>query len=158
MNIRLVILDVDGVLTSNEVYVDSNGMEFYCFNKRDGKGVQFLKEAGIKVIAITSEKETLAVSKRLEKLGIDYHFDIKNKKEYFLQNNRFGFEQDQVAFMGDDIQDIELLEEVGLAFCPKDAYGLVVSVVNIRRLASKGGNGAVREMSDYIVAVNSLFE
>ena len=155
--IRLVIFDIDGVFTDNSVYVDSHGEEFYRFNKRDGKGIELLRESGISMIAITSEKFNESVKARMEKLGIHYFYDVKDKKSRILDDHiLLDYSYEEMAFIGDDVQDIELLKEVGTACCPNDAHLSVLGIPGIRRMNTDGGKGVVREFADYILKMNHL--
>lgn len=155
MKIRLVVLDIDGVLTDNSVYVDNFGKESYKFSKRDGKGIELLRATGIEVHAMTSEEFSLSVHFRMTKLGVKYHFNVKNKKEKLLEIIGSEFPLEEVAFIGDDVQDLELLRAVKWAFCPQDAHKTVKRVSGIELLSAKGGRGAVREMVDYIIERNT---
>ncbi len=155
--IRLVIFDIDGVFTDNSVYVDSHGEEFYRFNKRDGKGIELLKESGVSMIAITSEKFNESVKARMEKLGIHYVYDVKDKKSRILDDHiLLDYNYEEIAFIGDDVQDVELLKEVGTACCPNDAHLSVLGIPGIKRMNADGGKGVVREFADYVIKVNHL--
>lgn len=155
--IKLVLLDIDGVLTDNGVYVDNNGSTSYRFSKRDGKGLELLLQAEIEVVLITSEKYHEGIDKRFKNIGdgrIGYHYDVRDKLNYYKVNFK-PFQRDGgVAFMGDDIQDIGLLQFVSFPCCPSDAHSFVRGVQGIRVMKKEGGHGAVREMIDLVLKVN----
>lgn len=147
--IKLVISDVDGVLTDGGMYYSENGDELKKFNTRDGMAFQILREHGIKTAIITSEN-TKMVERRAAKLHIDFLKQGKHNggkleaaKEICQE---LGISLAEVAFVGDDVNDIELLEQVGFAFCPADAAGKVKSVTGIHVLSAKGGEGVIREI------------
>ena len=156
VKIKLFVSDVDGTLTDAGMYYSENGDELKKFNTRDGKGFDLLRKAGIKTAIITSEN-TKIVENRAKKLKVDYlnqgleHKDkleaIKNicKKENISLN--------EVAFIGDDINDKEALESVGIAGCPADAVEDIKQIPNIRIMSKKGGEGAVREFIERIILV-----
>ena len=146
--IKLVLSDVDGVLTDGGMYYSKNGDELKKFNTHDGMGFQLLREKGIKTGIITSE-DTDIVARRAKKLQVDYLYqgerdggklsaaiEICKKERITL---------DEVAYIGDDINCIELLSKVGFAACPKDALEIVKNIPNINVLAKNGGEGVFRE-------------
>lgn len=151
--IKVFLSDVDGTLTDAGMYYSENGEELKKFNTRDGKGFEILKMKGIKVGIITSENTSI-VEKRASKLKVDFLFqglEHKGKLNAALEickNERITLEE--IAYIGDDVNCIELLENVGLAACPSDACFKVKSIKNIIILNSKGGDGCVREYVDLI--------
>lgn len=148
--IRLVISDVDGVLTDGGMYYSESGDEQKKFDTRDGMAFQILRERGIRTAIITGESTRL-VERRSAKIGADF----------LIQGRRGGGKLEaarkicselrislaEAAYIGDDIGDIELLEAVGFPFCPNDAQEEVLRVRGIHRLTKNGGAGAVREMA-----------
>lgn len=154
-NIKLIAMDVDGVLTDAGMYYSEDGNELKKFNTRDGKGIELARNAGIKTALITQEK-TKIVEKRAEKLRIDHVYQgIKDKvkaiEEIALKEQ---LDMDQIAYIGDDINDISVLKRVGLSFAPNDAPDEVKKIVSIIT-SRKGGEGAVREVVDIIIGKNS---
>lgn len=151
--IKLVISDVDGVLTDGGMYYSENGDELKKFNTRDGMAFQLMRERGIKTAIITSEN-TKMVERRAAKLHIDYLMQGKRnggKLEAAKEIcEKMGIKLSEVAFVGDDVNDIELLEEVGFAFCPSDAAESVRKLGRIIILSTKGGEGVIREMYKYL--------
>ncbi|RKJ25100.1 HAD family hydrolase, partial [Butyricicoccus sp. 1XD8-22] len=115
-NIKLIILDVDGVLTDGNITIGSNGTEFKSFNVKDGMGISLAKFYGIKFAIITGRRSEV-VKIRAEELNIDYLFEgIHNKFEVFLELlNSTGLSSEDVAFIGDDINDLAILRKVGFS-------------------------------------------
>lgn len=152
--IKLVAFDVDGVLTDGSLTFDEFGHEYKTFNAKDGQGIVNLNNAGI-VTAIITARNNGTVEHRAKNLNIkELHQGSKNKIET-LENimKKYNFSFDEVAYMGDDLPDLCILEKVGLKGCPLDAVEEVKSIANF--ISSKnGGRGAVREFCDYILKNN----
>lgn len=151
-NINLLICDVDGTLTDGGMYYDDQGHEWKKFNTRDGKGIELLRHAGVKVMLLTAE-DTVIVKRRAEKLKVDFCcMGIKNKKEYlekfYCQNQEYSFLHS--AYIGDDINDLEVLKIVGLSAAPADAIQANRDVVDYV-CHYKGGAGCVREFCEIIL-------
>ena len=151
MTIKLAAFDVDGVLTDGSLTFDENGHEYKTFNAKDGQGIVNLNNAGI-ITAIITARENDTVAHRAKNLNIkELHQGCKNKiavLEKIMQKYNLKFEE--VAYMGDDLPDICILEKVGLKGCPLDAVDEVKKIVNFIS-AKNGGRGAVREFCDYIL-------
>ncbi len=154
--IKMVVFDVDGVMTDGGIIYDGNGMEYKIFNAKDGQGIVMLTKAGI-ITAIITARESGAVKHRFENLGMTkLYMNQKNKiiamKELL---NEYNLDFSQVAYMGDDLPDICVLKEVGLACCPNDAISEVKNICDF--ISSKrGGRGAVRELTDLIYKIQRL--
>lgn len=153
-SIKLFLCDVDGTLTDGGMYYSENGDESKKFNTRDGMGFQLLREAGIKTGIITSE-DTKIVENRAKKLKVDFLYQGKRNggklavaKEVCTQ---LSITLDEVAYIGDDINCIELLEAVGIKACPADACESVKDMSCIRVMKNKGGKGCVREFIEEIL-------
>ena len=152
--IKVFLSDVDGTLTDAGMYYSESGEELKKFNTRDGKGFELLKKTGIKVGIITSEDTTI-VERRAKKMKLDYLFqglEHKGKLDVALKicrNEAISLEE--IAYIGDDVNCIELLESVGLAACPSDSVLKVKNISNINVMTKKGGEGAVREFSEIIL-------
>jgi N-acylneuraminate cytidylyltransferase len=153
--IKLFLSDVDGTLTDAGMYYGQNGEEFKKFNTHDGKGFELLRKAGIKTGIITSEN-TKIVENRAKKMKIDYLYQglehkgkLEVAKEICKKEN---ITLNEVAYIGDDINCKKLLENVGLKACPSNALDEIKQIQNIIKLSKKGGNGAVREFIDKILA------
>lgn len=151
MTIKLAAFDVDGVLTDGSLTFDENGHEYKTFNAKDGQGIVNLNKAGI-ITAIITARDNGTVYHRAKNLNItELHQGSKNKiatLESIMQKYNISF--DEIAYMGDDLPDICILEKVALKGCPNDAVDEVKAIANF--IASKnGGRGAVREFCDYIL-------
>ena len=148
-NIKLFLSDVDGTLTDGGMYYSESGDELKKFNTRDGMGFQLLREKGIKTGIVTSEN-TKIVENRAKKLKIDFLVQGKRnggKLEAVRQIcDELNISLKEVAYIGDDINDIELLSAVGFAACPADACAEVKAVTGIRVMQKNGGDGCVREL------------
>lgn len=151
--IKLFLTDVDGVLTDAGMYYTESGDEFKKFNTHDGMGIRLLMQRGVKTGFITSE-HTKIVERRAAKLNIHYLYQGTWKK---LEAAReIGAKENisllETAYIGDDINCIELLSSVGLAACPANALPKVKAIPNIIHLQTRGGEGAVREFAELIMA------
>ena len=146
--VKLLALDADGVLTDGGVYVLDDGREFRRFDIKDGLGIKRAMAAGIQV-AIISSSACEAVQHRAATLGIDeVHIGVADKLAVLLDIcQRLQLTLDQVAYMGDDLVDLPILERVGLPCAPADA-AQVVKDAAYYIASSGGGKGAVREIAD----------
>ncbi len=153
--IKLFATDVDGTLTDGCMYYVENGLELKKFNFRDGHGFQLLREAGIKTAIITSEN-TPIVQKRADKLKVDYlSMDNHNKLAYVKELcKNLQITLSEVAYIGDDVNDKELLKKVGYPACPNDAHKSITEIPNIKKMSLNGGSGAVREFIDCLLENN----
>ena len=149
-NIRMLVVDVDGTLTDGGMYYDGKGEALKKFDTRDAKGMAMLRDAGVRVCVVTAENSAV-VDARMRKLGItDYFAGVQDKlgwlREYSAQS---AIGAAQIAYIGDDLNDLEALGSVGLSCCPADAVPAVRSAVAYVCSAA-GGAGAVREVCDLI--------
>ena len=149
-NIKLVILDVDGTLTDGGVYIDNNGVESKKFNIKDGAGIVLAEQAGIEFMILTGRK-SYCVEHRANELKIKYVFQgIADKLSHLQQFlSQQGLSPSDVAYIGDDVNDLECMRIVGFTACPADA------VEEVRQQCDfvsryNGGQGAVREVCDLI--------
>ena len=151
-NIKLFATDVNGTMTDGCMYYAEDGLELKKFNFRDGIGFKLLREAGIKTAIITSE-DTSIVKKRADKLKVEYLSMGSWDKLGFVKNicKELKISLNEVAYIGDDINDIELLEAVGIKACPSDAVSKVKNIKDIIILSNKGGEGAVRGFIEIIL-------
>ena len=152
--IKLFLSDVDGVLTDAGMYYSENGDELKKFNTHDGMGFRIIKERGIKTGIITSE-ETKMVERRFRKLQLDYLYQGKKfgGKLAAVKDicEKEGIDLSEVAYIGDDVNCLELLSNVGFAACPADAIDSIKEIPGITILKTKGGEGVVREFIDKIL-------
>ncbi|MDZ4749490.1 MAG: HAD-IIIA family hydrolase [Saprospiraceae bacterium] len=147
--IKLLVLDVDGTLTDGGVYIDSNGIQSKKFHIRDGMGITLLHEKGLPVGILSHSRSKSILEERARMLGIERVYSGKEPKlevlsRWMLELN-LTFEQ--VAYIGDDVNDLEVLEKVGFSACPHDAHFSLVKVVDVV-LQRNGGQGCVREFID----------
>lgn len=150
-NIKALVMDCDGVLTDTKMYYNHTGEEMKVFSTRDGMGLGQLKKHGFKLGIISGEKNGI-VESRAKKLGIEQLYLGSNEKDrdikHFASVNNI--ELEQIAYIGDDINDLTVIDLVGISFAPRDAIKVVKDKVNVV-LENCGGNGAVREVCDIIL-------
>lgn len=175
-HIRLFLMDVDGCMTDGTIYYGNDGEELKRFCIYDGMGCVLLRQAGIPCGIITSEQIPL-VERRARKLQLDYLYQgagAKQKKDYTLRYipataepeqlppmtkldaardicRQLGITLAQVCFIGDDVNDLDLLLSVGHPVCPANAIPAVKAIPNIRVLEQRGGEGAIRFICDQII-------
>ncbi len=150
--IKLFLSDVDGVLTDAGMYYSEKGDELKKFCTYDGMGMKMLQQQGIKVGIITSEDRELNRA-RARKLGLDYDFHAQTNKLETVDKLRreMGISMENIAYIGDDINDFDLLSRVGLAACPFNAVKKIKDIPGIIHLEKSGGTGAVREFAEIIL-------
>lgn len=149
--IKLLILDVDGVLTDNSLYLDDRGVESKKFNVADGMGIWLAQKAGIEV-ALISGRPSKATELRALHLRIKHVYlgELDKISAYQRVKRSLNVKDDQIAYMGDDILDVPVLEQVSLPICVKDANPKIKKFAKLVTEA-KGGEGAVREVVDMIL-------
>lgn len=150
-NIKLLLLDVDGVMTDGGIYYSNSGDEFKKFNIQDGYGIRKLHQAGIKVGIITGRISKI-VEKRAQDLGItEVHQNLDNKLDaYESIKMKFNLADTNIAYIGDDEFDLAVLNHVGFSAAPADALPVVKKQVHYI-CTRGGGKGAVREVIDLIL-------
>lgn len=150
-DIRLLLLDVDGVLTNGQIIYDCTGNELKMFDVRDGHGLKLIQRAGIQVGIITGRRSQV-VARRAEELGISILYQgAINKLEPFLEiMTKTGLASHQVAYVGDDLIDLPVMRRVGFSATVADAAPEVLSRVDYVA-ARSGGRGAVREICDLLL-------
>ena len=149
--VRMLAMDVDGVLTDGGMYYSEMGDELKKFNTRDGMGIKMLQFAGIVTAFITKEK-TAIVERRGRKLAVPEVHQAADDKLSVLTRviEKYGLNLDEVAYIGDDVNDLQTLKAVGFSAAPADAMPLVLQVVHYV-CKKRGGEGAVREVADLIL-------
>jgi len=149
--IRLFATDVDGVLTDAGMYYSESGEELKKFNTRDGMGIKLLQRAGL-ITALVTQERTKLVARRGEKLMIpEVHQGVMDKLSLVREMAaRHGLSLGQVAYMGDDINDLSTLQAVGFSATPADGLPQVLAAVDYV-CSKKGGEGAVREIVEMIL-------
>ena len=156
--IRLLALDVDGVLTDGKLYFTESGQELKAFNSRDGLGLRMLMESGYHVALITGRTST-ALQYRAEQLGIEHVYQGRGKKlpAYLELLEKLGLTDNEVCYAGDDWIDLPLLSRVGLAVTVADAEPEVSSRCHWVT-SNGGGHGAVREICNLLLHSRGLAE
>lgn len=151
-SIRLLVLDVDGVLTDGRLYFGPEGELFKSFHVRDGHGIRALLAAGVQV-AVISGRQSEATRRRCEELGIRYLRQgvVDKAVEFVSLAAQLGVPADECACIGDDVTDVPVLTRVGLAVAVADAHPSARAVAH-RRTRVPGGAGAVREVCDWLLA------
>ena len=155
VDIKAIAFDFDGVFTDNRVYVTQTGEEAVVCDRSDGMGISMLRKAGIPLIIISTEKNPV-VSVRAAKLNIDVLQGIENKLPVLNQwaaENQLSI--GQVAFIGNDINDVDCLNAAGVGIAVADAYPVAVDAADFV-LSKKGGQGAVREIADLWLSANGV--
>ena len=156
--VKAIIFDVDGVLTDGGLIVGSQGEEYKRFHSRDGHGIKMLQSTGVAIAIITGRDSTI-VAHRCAELGIDHVYQgCRDKRAAFddlLQQT--GLDATQVAYVGDDLPDLPLLRRAGLAVAVQNAHGFVKQHCDWVTTRS-GGQGAVREVTDFILQSRSLLD
>lgn len=145
--IDLIVFDFDGVMTDNRVFVASDGTEMVACNRSDGLGIDRLRARGQRMIIVSTERNSV-VAARGEKLQIPVYQDTRNKRLFLLNFlEREGIDPAHVAFVGNDVNDLECMKIIGLPVAVADAYPEILDVARLV-LERKGGHGAVREFAD----------
>ncbi|TFV92403.1 HAD-IIIA family hydrolase [Algoriphagus kandeliae] len=149
--IKLLITDIDGVMTDGGIIYDNEGMELKKFQVKDGYIVQFLRRNRIMVGAITGRKSQV-VENRCEELRFDFHYHgIKDKGKKLTELlETLELEEKEVAYIGDDLIDLPIMKRVGLTACPADAIPYIKHQVDFVTNVT-GGNGAFREVADLLL-------
>ena len=150
MKIKLLGMDVDGTLTDGRIYMGQDGEIMKAFDVKDGYGiVQFRKSGGIPVV-ITG-RESRIVEQRCRELGItELHQGVSDKLGCLMSvAERYGLEREQVAYIGDDLNDLDCIHYAGISACPADAAGIVKASVDFV-CSQEGGRGAVREFIEWL--------
>lgn len=152
--IKLLVLDVDGVFTNATVTNNAQGEFSKTFSMRDGMGLEILRENGVEVAVMTAENSEV-VKSRMDKLQInDLYLGVKDKyarlNEVLLQK---GLTRNDVAYMGDDVNDLANISSVALGVCPADAVMDIIQSADLV-LSKKGGEGAIREVAEFIMKNN----
>lgn len=160
-NIKLFLTDVDGCLTDGGLYYSAEGHAMKRFCVYDGMGMNRLQEKGIPCGILTSEVTDI-VKRRAELLRLDFLYTGVSSRHNpggltkleAAQEicNKLGISLDEVCYVGDDVNDVELLQSVGMPCCPPNARPEVKAINNIRILKTPGGQGAIREVCDTLLS------
>lgn len=155
--IKMLVLDVDGVLSNGQLVFDNNGIETKAFNVKDGLGIKLLQSIGIPVAIITGRKSHIVVN-RASSLNIKHVIQGREDKGVALANlcQTLNLDMLDCAYMGDDLPDLSALQQVGFATCPQDAHHTIRERVDfVSQFA--GGQGAVRELCDFIIQAKGQY-
>ena len=155
-NIKLVAFDVDGVMTDGSLTFTEDGKEIKTYNAKDGLGVVMLSKAGI-ITSIITARDNGTVKHRAKILNIQELYMGQKNKLLALEEltKKYNIQKSEIAYMGDDLPDMCVLNEVGLKCCPKDAVNRVISICNFV-CTKNGGKGAVRELCDFILEAKNI--
>lgn len=157
-DIKLLLLDVDGVLTDGSIVINGRGEEIKRFHVRDGEGIKLLNRAGIR-IGLISGRYSQAVTHRARELGIRivYQRVLDKGETYRKVKSRTGLADREIAYLGDDLGDLPILCRAGLAMAVKDGWGGLRALVDYVT-ESGGGQGAVREVAELLLRAQSKWE
>ena len=151
VKIKMLAMDVDGTLTDGKIYMGPQGEVCKAFNIKDGLGINQLIQNGILPVIITGRKSTIVENRAKELMITEIYQGVEDKSTVLRQVARkYGFTLGQVAYVGDDCNDLEVMEAAGLVFAPADAAKEVLEYADIV-VTSRGGEGAVREVADYLL-------
>jgi len=155
--IKLIVFDVDGVLTDGSIWVDSSGYQIKKFNVKDGLGIKLLQAAGIKIVFMSGGKGG-STEQRAKDLSVDYCLvGIKNKLKALKDlQEKIGFNFSETLYLGDDLNDLPVKKYVSIFISPRNASNLVKKNSNAV-LFNNGGEGAVRELSERILKYQKKF-
>ena len=156
MSIELIVLDVDGTMTDSRITYSENGDEIKSFNVKDGLAIASWRKLG-KQVAIITGRSSKIVERRAKELRIEHFYQgIHNKKEV-LENllEKLDLTMDNVAAIGDDLNDLKMLKAAKISFVPRDASAYVDKIATVI-LTKKGGDGAVREMIENLIIKEGL--
>jgi YrbI family 3-deoxy-D-manno-octulosonate 8-phosphate phosphatase len=151
--IKLLALDVDGVLTDSGAYYSENGVELKKFSIRDGMGMVLLRKTGYKIAIITTENTKIAAL-RAQRLQVDDLYQGVTRKVDAIEDlmKKYSLTWDEIAFVGDDINDIPVMQKAGFAATPADATEINKKIAHYTTKAI-GGHGAVREVCDLLLSL-----
>lgn len=149
--IKLVIFDVDGVLTDGSLFLGDDGQEYKAFNSRDGHGIKMLQSTGV-AIGIITGRSSEVVRIRMKSLGIEHVYQGKRDKlpTYFELRDKLGLRDDQVAYVGDDVVDLPIMRRVGLAIAVNDAHPFVLQHAHWQT-PHPGGRSAGRDVCELLM-------
>ena len=156
MSIELIVLDVDGTMTDSRITYSANGDEIKSFNVKDGLAISSWRKLG-KQVAIITGRTSQIVARRAKELHIEHFYQgIENKKEVLESLLvKLDLTMENVAAIGDDLNDLQMLKAAKLSFVPSDASVYVEKIATVV-LSKKGGDGAVREMIEYLISQEGL--
>lgn len=157
-NIKLIIFDIDGVLTDGTLFFDNMGEEYKAFNSKDGHGIRMLIECGLQAAVITG-RESRLVAHRMNDLGVEILFQgYRDKRPAFTELLKMtGLDAAQIAYIGDDVVDLPVMQQVGMAIAVQDAHPFVIQHADYVTERG-GGKGAAREAIEFILQSQQLLD
>jgi len=158
MSIELIVLDVDGTMTDSRITYSQNGDEIKSFNVKDGLAIASWRKLG-KQVAIITGRSSKIVARRAQELRIEHFYQgVENKKEVLERLlSKLDIKMENVAAIGDDLNDLSMLKSAAISFVPRDASSYVDKIADVV-LTKRGGEGAVREMIEYLIKKEGMEE
>jgi 3-deoxy-D-manno-octulosonate 8-phosphate phosphatase (KDO 8-P phosphatase) len=158
VSIELVILDVDGTMTDSHITYSENGDEIKSFNVKDGLAIDSWRKLG-KQVAIITGRSSAIVARRAKELHIEHFYQGVHNKREILEKllEKLDLSMENVAAIGDDLNDLQMLKAAKISFVPRDASAYVDKIATVI-LSKKGGDGAVREMIEKLIVQEGLEE
>jgi 3-deoxy-D-manno-octulosonate 8-phosphate phosphatase (KDO 8-P phosphatase) len=156
--IRLLIFDVDGVLTDGSLFIGDDGQEYKAFNSLDGHGIKMLLSHGIEIAVITG-RTSKVVEHRMKNLGISrvYQGQLDKLQAYNDLSGKLGIAHEEIAYVGDDVVDLPVMRRVGLAIAVQDAHALVRKHSHWQT-PSPGGRGAARDVCEMLMEAKGVLD
>jgi len=156
--VKLVIFDVDGVLTDSSLFLGDDGLEYKAFNSRDGHGMKMLQESGV-TIAIITGRTSKVVEYRMQSLGIQHVYQGQLDKRHAFAEllEKLELSAEQIAYVGDDVVDLPVMSKVGLAIGVQDAHPMVRKHAHWLT-PSNGGRGAGRDVCEMLMEAHGVLE
>jgi 3-deoxy-D-manno-octulosonate 8-phosphate phosphatase (KDO 8-P phosphatase) len=156
--VKLVIFDVDGVLTDGGLFLGDDGQEYKSFHSRDGHGMKMLQHTGV-VIGIITGRTSEVVRLRMQSLGVKHIYQGKKEKlpAYLDLRDKLALSDDQVAYVGDDVVDLPIMRRVGLAIAVQDAHPVVVQHAHWQT-PHGGGKGAGRDVCEMVMEAQGTLQ
>ena len=156
MSIKLIVLDVDGTMTDSRITYSAAGDEIKSFNVKDGLAIASWRRLGRQVAIITGRRSEI-VARRAKELRIEHFYQgVENKREVLERLlEKLDIRMEEVAAIGDDLNDLPMLKAAGISFVPRDASAYVDKIADVI-LTKRGGEGAVREMIEYLIKKEGL--
>jgi len=158
VSIELIVLDVDGTMTDSRITYSETGDEIKSFNVKDGLAIASWRRLGRQVAIITGRSSKI-VARRAQELRIEHFYQGVHNKREVLESllKKLDISMENVAAIGDDLNDLSMLKAAAVSFVPRDASAYVDKIADVV-LTKKGGDGAVREMIEYLIKKEGLEE